>query len=231
MEAFKTRLCTKYEDALKDVLEEVNKQRKVLDEPLKDVRPRARSQSRRRAETVPAALRESPELEHGATTPPSREAIRGDHRALEQQLAKEREDREESQRQVGELKAAMANLEHLLATTSSDLKSIQDKLEDVDKDRKKLASKVFALQGCVRIVVRVRPLISTEAGKKLCLWKFSDNTSLEVSQEPGGSQEARKFKYDRVFDCDATQEDVFNEVKLMTESVMTGSNVCILAYG
>jgi hypothetical protein len=161
MESFVTRLCTKYEDALKDAVkgDEYIKQREFLAEQLK--KSRARSQSRRRAETDPAALRESPEPENGgaASPPQPRQEIREDLRALEQQLAKERED------------------------------------------------------------------------KKLCEWKFSDNTSLEVSKEPGSSQEARKFKYDRVFDCHATQEDVFNEVMLMTESVMKGGNVCILAYG
>lgn len=39
------------------------------------------------------------------------------------------------------------------------------------------------------------------------------------------------FSFDRVFDADSTQEDIFEELEQLITSVCDGFNVCIFAYG
>lgn len=40
-----------------------------------------------------------------------------------------------------------------------------------------------------------------------------------------------KFDVDRVFDQNATQEDIFNEIQPLIISCVDGQNICIMAYG
>jgi DNA replication protein DnaC len=45
------------------------------------------------------------------------------------------------------------------------------------------------------------------------------------------SNQRKKFKFDKVLDSDANQEDIFEEVQDLIESSMEGYNVCIMSYG
>lgn len=43
--------------------------------------------------------------------------------------------------------------------------------------------------------------------------------------------QSHKFKFDKVFNYDSTQKDVFDEVKEIVKSALDGFKVCIFAYG
>lgn len=43
--------------------------------------------------------------------------------------------------------------------------------------------------------------------------------------------QSHKFKFDKVFNYDSTQQDVFDEVKEIVKSALDGFKVCIFAFG
>jgi kinesin family member C1 len=50
----------------------------------------------------------------------------------------------------------------------------------------------------------------------------------------GGAQQdyqSHKFSFDRVFNHEATQDDIFDEVRDVVRSALDGFKVCIFAYG
>ncbi|EME30595.1 Kinesin-like protein KIF15-B [Galdieria sulphuraria] len=78
----------------------------------------------------------------------------------------------------------------------------------------------------VRVVVRVRPLISVEQEQSVV--QVQGNNVIYV-QDPDA---AKKFSFDRIFDSDTKQATVFEEIaKPIANDVMQGYNGTIFAYG
>jgi Microtubule binding len=51
------------------------------------------------------------------------------------------------------------------------------------------------------------------------------------SARTGRDAKHAQFSFDEVFGPDASQEDVFAEIRPLVQSCMDGFNICILAYG
>lgn len=78
----------------------------------------------------------------------------------------------------------------------------------------------------VRVVVRVRPLVSAEQEQSVVQVQGSQ---VIYVQDPDA---AKKFSFDRIFDSDTKQTTVFEEIaKPIAEDVMQGYNGTIFAYG
>ncbi|GJQ11664.1 hypothetical protein GpartN1_g3455.t1 [Galdieria partita] len=78
----------------------------------------------------------------------------------------------------------------------------------------------------VRVVVRVRPLISIEHEQSVV--QVQGNNVIYV-QDPDA---AKKFSFDRIFNSDTKQATVFEEIaKPIADDVMQGYNGTIFAYG
>ncbi len=53
----------------------------------------------------------------------------------------------------------------------------------------------------------------------------------EQSVRVGRSEKTEHFRFDRVFESDATQQSVFDEVTDLIESAIQGHKVCLFSYG
>ncbi|XP_053152898.1 kinesin-like protein KIFC1 isoform X2 [Hemicordylus capensis] len=117
----------------------------------------------------------------------------------------------------------------------------EQKLHELEMERRYLHNMVQELKGNIRVFCRVRPLLACEkeAQKGMGHLHFlPDNKSLALSKaEESHTGRERKddityeFNFDRVFPPPSSQEDVFEEIALLVQSALDGYHVCIFAYG
>ncbi|XP_067656013.1 carboxy-terminal kinesin 2-like [Haliotis asinina] len=117
-----------------------------------------------------------------------------------------------------------------------------------ETERRKLHNLVQELKGNIRVFCRVRPLLGDEIlvndgvihhmnfpdldGRVLELEKLGDaslnESSLAASRR---GQNKYDFTFDKVFQPETTQSQVFEEIAQLVQSALDGYNVCIFAYG
>lgn len=99
--------------------------------------------------------------------------------------------------------------------------------KEVNKNRK-LYNEIQELKGNIRVYCRVRPLSSEESsnGDTIAL-KYPEDDQIHLNHN--GQKKA--FEFERVFNQNHTQEDVFRDTQPLVTSVLDGFNVCIFAYG
>lgn len=76
---------------------------------------------------------------------------------------------------------------------------------------------------CVRVAIRIRP----EATYNSALSVYDKHNVSFIDR----NQESKNFSFDRIYDQDALQTDIFNEFNSLANSVIDGNNVSIIAYG
>ncbi|XP_020220804.1 kinesin-like protein KIN-14I [Cajanus cajan] len=95
--------------------------------------------------------------------------------------------------------------------------------------RKRYFNTIEDMKGKIRVYCRLRPLSEKEIASKE---KKSLTTIDEFTVEhPWKDDKPKQHIYDRVFDGDATQEEVFEDTRYLVQSAVDGYNVCIFAYG
>jgi kinesin family member C2/C3 len=96
------------------------------------------------------------------------------------------------------------------------------------KERKRLFNLVQELKGNIRVLCRVRPISKSElanGSKAVC--KFTPE-EITIAGDKG---KVKTWEFDRVFDTNSTQDEVFGEVRPLVTSILDGYSVCIFAYG
>ncbi|CDW82915.1 kinesin-like calmodulin-binding protein zwichel [Stylonychia lemnae] len=101
--------------------------------------------------------------------------------------------------------------------------------------RKMLHNQIEDMKGKIRVFCRVRPLNQQEKDMQcLEVVKVLDGQRVQLPIKndgiKGGSIE-REFDFDSCFDKFSSQDQVFEDVKMLLQSAMDGFNVCIFAYG
>ncbi|MED6238983.1 hypothetical protein ATANTOWER_000251 [Ataeniobius toweri] len=94
--------------------------------------------------------------------------------------------------------------------------------------RKKYYNMVEEMKGKIRVFCRIRPVNRSEAtqGGAVVVEKLDDySITVEAARGP------REFQFDKVFSARASQEELFQDVNRLMQSVIDGYNVCIFAYG
>ena len=84
--------------------------------------------------------------------------------------------------------------------------------------------KVMQLKKAFQQGVRVTPKVEDTL-------KFSAPQTIELIQQLPTGQEAKKFRFDKVFTDQDSQDKVFKSVQGVVQSALDGKNVCIFAYG
>jgi hypothetical protein len=98
------------------------------------------------------------------------------------------------------------------------------------KLRKKIHNRLLEVQGNIRVICRVRPILEVErkSGEDVDVTEIPNEEELIVTRDMATKT---KYEYDRVFGQRSTQEEVFEAVQPLCVSVLDGYNVCIFAYG
>ena len=126
------------------------------------------------------------------------------------------------------------------ASLKSKLKSVNDALKEATTrykkemtERKKLHNMVQELKGNIRVYMRCRPPTKKE------LEQFGDE-AICVSFPPGEENEVKLinekgrekvWEFDKLFNLESSQSEIYSEVSALVTSVLDGYNVCIFAYG
>ncbi|XP_004078144.1 kinesin-like protein KIFC3 isoform X1 [Oryzias latipes] len=110
----------------------------------------------------------------------------------------------------------------------------KDLLEKYRKEvalRRKYHEQLVELKGNIRVLCRVKPVLKEdqhEEGQSVVVAIDPNNeSSLTVLTKGKG----RVFELDKVFQPQATQEEIFQEIEPLVTSSIDGYHVCIFAYG
>eukprot|EP00906_Rhabdomonas_costata_P023174 RCo033364 len=153
--------------------------------------------------------------------------------------------------------AAAGSLERYLCYSRSAQESELEKLRVLynaeAKDRARLHNMLQEMRGDIRVVVRVRPLLPSDAAHPSrgganpgleweealpgFLPSFPSATQVRLMSRKGSrarlasGAKAHQFEFDRVFDHTAKHGDIMEMLLPLVTSVMDGFNCCVLAYG
>ncbi|EMS16068.1 kinesin, putative [Entamoeba histolytica HM-3:IMSS] len=133
-----------------------------------------------------------------------------------------------AQNKIQELLETIQSLNKQNQFLQSELEKTEDKLIHSEKERRKLHNEVMELKGNVRVFCRVRPPLKNEG---ISVGVTGDNAVIVNSINFSGKKEKIKFGFDRAFDSDSTQQDVFEEISQLVQSSLDGYQTCIFAYG
>merc|ERR1712223_1938510 len=135
----------------------------------------------------------------------------------------------------------VSELTILSTQQAEDIAVFEAKQRGYETERRQLHNTSQELKGNIRVFCRIRPLLGVEVekyGNQINHLIVQDDKSLEIN-EPAKSPttgnrnktEKYNFDFDHVFNPNAGQEDVFEEVSQLVQSAIDGYNVCIFAYG
>ncbi|KAG0019215.1 kinesin-like nuclear fusion protein [Podila clonocystis] len=135
------------------------------------------------------------------------------------------------------------HLECTIADLKTLISGLEERIRTEETIRRRLHNTIQELKGNIRVFCRVRPVTSNEGASKAetttAAITFPDpegGKQIEFAQSKEsarGAQIAKSypFTFDRVFQPNSTQQDVFDEISQLVQSALDGYNVCIFAYG
>jgi kinesin family member C2/C3 len=116
---------------------------------------------------------------------------------------------------------------HSLHSAQAEVVRLQASLAMERASRRKLLHEVQDLRGAVRVYCRPRPPRTPHQ----CLSFPSHESMVLHCDEYDETLGPVSLEFDRVFEPQATQQDVFIEVEEVLLGVLDGYNICLLAYG
>lgn len=100
------------------------------------------------------------------------------------------------------------------------------------EENRMLYNQVQDLKGCIRVYCRVRPFLPGQADMHSTVdYVGEDGNIMIVNPRKQGKDARRIFSFNKVFETNVTQEQVFADTQPLIRSVLDGFNVCIFAYG
>ncbi|KAG5135878.1 hypothetical protein JHK82_020609 [Glycine max] len=119
------------------------------------------------------------------------------------------------------------------------IRELQDRLADIEFQvmegemlRKKLHNTILELKGNIRVFCRVRPLLPEDSTGTDMAVSFPTSTEvLDRGIDLVQSGQKYNFTFDKVFNHEASQQEVFIEISQLVQSALDGFKVCIFAYG
>ncbi|GJU00458.1 kinesin-like protein KIN-14E [Tanacetum coccineum] len=95
--------------------------------------------------------------------------------------------------------------------------------------RKRYFNIIEDMKGKIRVYCRLRPFTPKEMSDREN--KVLTSVDEFTIQHLGRDGKIKQHCYDRVFNGNATQENIFNDTRYLVQSAVDGFNVCIFAFG
>ncbi|RKF57764.1 Kinesin-like protein klpA [Golovinomyces cichoracearum] len=135
---------------------------------------------------------------------------------------------------------SFAEMEERLEKALNLAKDSKEKLIKEESLRRNLFNQVQELKGNIRVMCRVRPILSCTEGDAVKI-KIPDLHEGAKELELVGKEEksclgtvtrkVHSFTFDRVFGPESHNQEVFEEISQLVQSALDGYNVCIFCYG
>ena len=124
----------------------------------------------------------------------------------------------------------LKQLKEALITEQEKVYLLNTRLKNEKFLRRKIHNRYMYLRGNLRVMCRVRPFLPNEKINKKSQMEtiLINNDSISIFQD---NKPEKNFEYDYIFDTKSTQQDVYEEVTLLIQSMVQGNNICIIAYG
>ena len=111
------------------------------------------------------------------------------------------------------------------------ISSLNDKLNEEKKLRRKIFYNYLNLRGNISVVCRLKPYSQDEKINKnsqIDTFVIDNNTLIVKNKE---NNNLKKYEFDYIFSGDNTQNDIYKEIFPLIYSLFKGDNVVILSYG
>ncbi|BAT73848.1 hypothetical protein VIGAN_01139200 [Vigna angularis var. angularis] len=149
---------------------------------------------------------------------------------LQQQLFAEREKLKTADLSASETRTMFEEQKRIIQGLQERLADKEFQVVEGEKLRKKLHNTILELKGNIRVFCRVRPLLPDDSADTVVSFPTSTEAlgrGIELVQ----SGQKYNFTFDKVFNHEASQQDVFVEISQLVQSALDGYKVCIFAYG
>nr|XP_022302064.1 kinesin-like protein klp-3 isoform X1 [Crassostrea virginica]XP_022302065.1 kinesin-like protein klp-3 isoform X1 [Crassostrea virginica] len=117
----------------------------------------------------------------------------------------------------------MKNIKSTSSGSQEEMEEIRALYRKEAMQRKLLYNQLQELRGNIRVFCRARR--DDRAG---CCLKFPTDSDIVAMD---GNQQKKMFSFDKVYDPNSTQEQIFADTKGIITSCVDGYNVCLMAYG
>ncbi|XP_010538054.1 PREDICTED: kinesin-like protein KIN-14C isoform X2 [Tarenaya hassleriana] len=154
-------------------------------------------------------------------------------KVLEQELAFADEKQKMADASISLTRTEYQEQKQLMCELQDHVADLEHQLCEGEIMRKKLHNTILELKGNIRVFCRVRPLLPDDGGRQeASVIAYPTSTEsrgrgIDVIQ----SGNTHPFTFDKVFNHEASQEEVFFEISQLVQSALDGYKVCIFAYG
>ncbi|XP_067684382.1 uncharacterized protein [Haliotis asinina] len=124
---------------------------------------------------------------------------------------------------IKEALSAMGQIKQSESGQSKELEEVRALYQREALQRKLLYNQLQELRGNIRVFCRARKDTRTK-----CCLTFPSDQDITITSNDGSR---KTFSFDKVFDPETTQEQIFDETKAIVSSCVDGYNVCLMAYG
>ncbi|CAL0335051.1 unnamed protein product [Lupinus luteus] len=100
------------------------------------------------------------------------------------------------------------------------------------EENRLLYNQVQDLKGAIRVYCRVRPFLPGQTSGQSTVDYIGENGDMMIVNPLKQGKDARRiFSFNKVFETNVTQEQIYADTQPLVRSVLDGFNVCIFAYG
>lgn len=178
---------------------------------------------------------------------------------LIKKLLQEKSSKVEEDNLIFKLRETVENMKSNIASYDEQIEKLQNDTElkalkqskieegfmNEESTRRKLHNRLQELKGNIRVFCRVRPPSNVEESNTVDI-QVPDNDEEEQqitvkdpritnngnpTSSSNISNKAHNFKFDRVFEMNSQNSEIFEEISQLVQSALDGFNICVFAYG